>query len=243
MVPVLSNRLKACCQFVRPGDRVADVGCDHGYLGIFLLLSGVARSVIAADVNTCPLDSARRNGEKYAVADRMTFCLSDGVSSLPRDFDCLVCAGMGADTIISILSAAPWLQDSRYHFILQCQSKTPALRRYLTDQGYSIRRETLARDGKLPVDKMNGGTFTVTNIGAFGCEAFTPVINPPQTGILGVCNIQTKIKSVKDGAIETYPAMGLSLTFDHRVVDGAPAARFMQALCQNLENFLTLLAQ
>ena len=148
MVPVLSNRLKACCQFVRPGDRVADVGCDHGYLGIFLLLSGVARSVIAADVNTGPLDSARRNGEKYAVADRMTFCLSDGVSSLPRDFDCLVCAGMGADTMISILSAAPWLKDSRYHFILQCQSKTPALRRYLTDQGYSIRRETLARDGK-----------------------------------------------------------------------------------------------
>ena len=58
-----------------------------------------------------------------------------------------------------------------------------------------------------------------------------------------MCNIQTKIKSVKDGSIETYPAMGLSLTFDHRVVDGAPAARFMQALCQNLENFLTLLAQ
>ena len=101
----------------------------------------------------------------------------------------------------------------------------------------------LARDGKLPVDKMNGGTFTVTNIGSFGCEAFTPVINPPQTGILGVCNIQTKIKSVKDGVIETYPAMGLSLTFDHRVVDGAPAARFMQALCANLENFLTLLAK
>lgn len=148
MVPVLSNRLKACCQFVRPGDRVADVGCDHGYLGIYLLLSGVARSVIAADVNTGPLDSARRNGEKYAVADRMTFCLSDGVSSLPRDFDCLVCAGMGADTMISILSAAPWLKDSRYHFVLQCQSKTPALRRYLSDQGFSILRETLAQDGK-----------------------------------------------------------------------------------------------
>ena len=100
-----------------------------------------------------------------------------------------------------------------------------------------------ARDGSLPLDKMSGGTFTVTNIGSFGCEAFTPVINPPQTGILGVCNIQTKIKSVTDGKIETYPAMGLSLTFDHRVVDGAPAARFMQALCKNLENFLTLLAK
>ena len=125
MIPVLSNRLKACCQFVRPGDRVADVGCDHGYLGIYLLLSGVARSVIAADVNTGPLDSARRNGEKYAVADRMTFCLSDGVSSLPRDFDCLVCAGMGADTMISILSAAPWLKDSPVSFHSSVSEQNP----------------------------------------------------------------------------------------------------------------------
>ena len=100
-----------------------------------------------------------------------------------------------------------------------------------------------ARDGSLSPDKMTGATFTVTNIGAFGCESFTPVINPPQTGILGVCNIQTKIKAVKDGQIETYPAMGLSLTLDHRVIDGAPAARFMQELCKNLENFMTLMAK
>ena len=100
-----------------------------------------------------------------------------------------------------------------------------------------------AKDGKLSPDDMSGATFTVSNIGAFGCEAFTPVINPPQTGILGVCSIQTKIKSAKDGVIETYPAMGLSLTFDHRAVDGAPAARFMSDLCKNLENFMTLMAK
>ncbi len=100
-----------------------------------------------------------------------------------------------------------------------------------------------AREGTLSPDKMSGATFTVTNIGSFGCEAFTPVINPPQTGILGVCNIQTKIKSAKDGVIATYPAMGLSLTLDHRVIDGAPAARFMQELCKTLENFMTLLAK
>ena len=100
-----------------------------------------------------------------------------------------------------------------------------------------------AREGTLSPDKMQGATFTVTNIGSFGCEAFTPVINPPQTGILGVCNIQTKIKSAKDGVIETYPAMGLSLTFDHRVIDGAPAARYMSELCKSLENFMTLLAK
>lgn len=100
-----------------------------------------------------------------------------------------------------------------------------------------------ARDGSLSPDKMQGATFTVSNIGSFGCEAFTPVVNPPQTGILGICNIQTRIKSAKDGVIETYPAMGLSLTFDHRVLDGAPAARFMSDLCKNLENFMTLMAK
>ena len=100
-----------------------------------------------------------------------------------------------------------------------------------------------AKEGKINPDDMSGGTFTVSNLGGFGCESFTPVINPPQTCILGICNIQTKIKSAKDGNITTYPAMGLSLTIDHRAVDGAPAARFMAQLCKNLENFMTLLAQ
>lgn len=100
-----------------------------------------------------------------------------------------------------------------------------------------------ARDGSLSPDEMTGATFTVTNIGSFGCEAFTPVVNPPQIGILGVCNIQTKIKSAKDGMIETYPAMGLSLTFDHRALDGAPAARYMSELCRSLESFMTLMAK
>lgn len=144
----LSNRLLACCGFVHPGDRVADVGCDHGYLSIHLLLSGTARSVIASDVNQGPLDSARRNAEKYGVRENIVFCLSDGVQNIPKDFDTLVCAGMGADTMISILSAAPWLKSPQYRLILQCQSKTPTLRRYLSDQGYRICRETLAQDGK-----------------------------------------------------------------------------------------------
>ena len=100
-----------------------------------------------------------------------------------------------------------------------------------------------ARDGKLKPDDMSQGTFTISNIGAFGVMSFTPVINPPQVAILGVCGIETKIKSVKDGNIVTYPAMGLSLTIDHRVIDGAPGARFLKALCNNLENFMTLLAQ
>lgn len=99
-----------------------------------------------------------------------------------------------------------------------------------------------ARSGKISPDLLAGGTFTVTNLGSAGVEMFTPVINPPQTGILGVCGITQRVRAGKDGQIQLYPAMGLSLTVDHRVVDGAPAAYYMKALCKNLEQFTALLA-
>ena len=144
----LSQRLSSCCNYVNQGDRVADVGCDHGYLGIYLLKNGIAKSVIAADINEQPLHSAMINGIKFGVRDRMGFYLSDGAVNIPRDFDVMVCAGMGADTMISILSAAPWLKAEGYRLILQCQSKTPMLRRWLWEQGWQLRRESLAKDGK-----------------------------------------------------------------------------------------------
>lgn len=144
----MSSRLLTCCSLVHPGDRVADIGCDHGYLGIYLLTNGIASSTIEADINPQPLESARRNGRKFGVDGAMTFCLSDGLQALPRDFDCLVCAGMGADTIISILGGAPWLREGGFRLILQCQSKRPELRRWLYENGYHICRETLAQDGK-----------------------------------------------------------------------------------------------
>ncbi len=144
----LSKRLLACCDFVKNGDRVADIGCDHGYLGIYLLDNGIAASVIAADINQGPLDSALKNAHKYQVADKMRFYLSDGVKNIPKGFDVLVCAGMGGDTIISILENARWLCNGQYRLILQCQSKTPALRQYLSENGWYIQNETVLRDGR-----------------------------------------------------------------------------------------------
>ncbi len=144
----LSKRLQVCCGFVAPGDRVADIGCDHGYLGIHLLQTGIASSILAADIHEGPLQSAVKNAEKYGVQDKIRFYLSDGARNIPRDFDTLVCAGMGADTMISILEAAPWLKSSSYRLILQCQSKLPALRKYLSAQGWRIREETVLRDGR-----------------------------------------------------------------------------------------------
>lgn len=96
--------------------------------------------------------------------------------------------------------------------------------------------------GSINPDKLSGASFTVSNLGSLGIESFTPVINPPQTGILGVDNIVTRVKEV-NGQIKTYPAMGLSLTFDHRALDGAPAAKFLKELAANLENFSALLAK
>ena len=101
---------------------------------------------------------------------------------------------------------------------------------------------TEAQQGTVSPDKLKGGTFTVTNLGSLGIESFTPVINPPQTGILGVDTITRRIKEV-NGEDVTYPAMGLSLTFDHRALDGAPAAKFLKELCTALENFDLLLAK
>lgn len=144
----LSGRLLACCRFVHPGDRVADVGCDHGYLSIHLLQTGIASHVYASDVREGPLSSAKRNAAVYSITEKIDFFLSDGVQSLPRDFNTLVCAGMGGDTMVSILSAAPWLQGGNYRLILQCQSKTPLLRRYLSENGWEIHRETVLRDGR-----------------------------------------------------------------------------------------------
>ena len=144
----LSKRLLACCEYVTPGSRVADIGCDHGYTGIYLLWHDLANSVIAADINELPLQSAVKNAEKFQVRDRISFYLSNGVQNVPRDFDTMICSGMGADTMISILEAAPWLKQEHYKLILQCQSKIPMLRDFLSNNGWHIQREKALRDGR-----------------------------------------------------------------------------------------------
>ena len=82
---------------------------------------------------------------------------------------------------------------------------------------------------------MQGGTFTITNLGAFGVETFTPIINPPECAVLGVGRIAREPVMLGDQVV-ARERMGLSLTFDHRIVDGAPAARFLQTLVRLIEN-------
>jgi len=96
-----------------------------------------------------------------------------------------------------------------------------------------VRLAEKAQAGTLALDEVEGGTFTISNLGAFGADAFTPIVNPPQCAILGVGRIVDK-PTVVDGRVAVCPTMWLSLTFDHRIVDGAPAARFLQALAERL---------
>jgi pyruvate dehydrogenase E2 component (dihydrolipoamide acetyltransferase) len=100
-----------------------------------------------------------------------------------------------------------------------------------------------AIDGKASNEDLAPATFTVTNLGAFGIERFTPVLNPPQVAILGVGSIDLKAIEGDDGSIQHVPHMGLSLTIDHQAVDGAPGARFLQTLNRRLAQFDLLLAR
>ena len=144
----ISKRLLCCASMVQPGSRVADIGTDHGYLGIYLLQSGAARHVIACDLRKDPLENARRNAKLFGVDGEMELRLSDGLEKiLPDEVDTVVMAGMGGDLIQKILSQCPWRKREGLQFILQPQSAGNVLRRWLCEDGFEIRREEPVQDG------------------------------------------------------------------------------------------------
>ena len=92
-----------------------------------------------------------------------------------------------------------------------------------------------ARDGKLGIDEMTGGTFTITNGGVFGSLLSTPILNPPQTAILGMHKIQERPMAV-NGQVEILPMMYLALSYDHRLIDGKDAVQFLVTIKDLLED-------
>ena len=97
-----------------------------------------------------------------------------------------------------------------------------------------------ARDGQITIDEMTGGTFTITNGGVFGSMLSTPIINPPQSGILGMHNIVNRPIAV-DGAVTIAPIMYVALSYDHRIIDGRESVGFLVAVKEALENPVELL--
>ncbi|MDP1419082.1 dihydrolipoamide acetyltransferase family protein [Peribacillus simplex] len=108
----------------------------------------------------------------------------------------------------------------------------------LSNKGKELAR--CARDGQLPIEDMHGSTFTISNLGAYGVEHFTPILNTPETGILGIGSAYDTPRYIGE-ELERRTILPLSLTFDHRVLDGAPAAAFLQTLKRYLEEPITVL--
>lgn len=143
----LSPRLSRLADWVAPGVRLADVGTDHGLLPIWLLVHGRVGTAIASDLRPGPLSRARQNAAAFGVADRVDFRLCDGLKGVgPEDCDTVVIAGMGGETIARILAAAPWTADRRHTLLLAPHTRAEVLRRFLAENGYAIRRESLVED-------------------------------------------------------------------------------------------------
>ena len=147
-IPILDSRLSLAASFVREGAVVADIGTDHAYLPIYLLLTGKAKAAIAADINEGPLERARINCSRYNIKEGMTFCLADGLSTLPLSelsvSDIVIC-GMGGELIASILAASDYVKNPNVRLILQPMSHPEKLRSYLAKEGFKTVGGTMAK--------------------------------------------------------------------------------------------------
>lgn len=141
----LDNRLGLCADFVRKGSQVVDIGTDHAYLPVWLCKNNIVKSAIASDINPAPLQHGKQTIEKYNAQNMVNTCLSNGLEKInPDDTDDIIIAGMGGELIVSILSNAPWIKNSKYHLILQPMTKAEILREYLYSNGFDIECEKTA---------------------------------------------------------------------------------------------------
>ena len=144
----LTPRLALAAEYCRGSRRVIDVGCDHAYLCIALVRQGVELAW-ASDLRPGPLAAAREHIRQMGETERIRTVLCPGLEAFsPEDADTVVLCGMGGELIASILQAAPWTKDGRHRLVLQPMTHGERLRRFLAENGYTVEREGLAREGE-----------------------------------------------------------------------------------------------
>lgn len=157
----LQPRLRMLADLVPKGAVVADIGTDHGYLPVWLLQEGRISGAIASDINERPLEHARQTAREYGLENQIELRLCAGLDGYtPGEADTIIIAGMGGETIASILDAAPWTRSGDIHLLLQPMTKTEDLRIWLSDKGYRFTEEHLVEDKDFlyPVLCVTGGT-------------------------------------------------------------------------------------
>lgn len=147
---VLSKRLRTVAGMVTRGNRVCDVGCDHGFVPVYLVQQGISPDVLAMDLREGPLRAAREHVATYGLEDQIETRLSDGLHNYKLgEADTLICAGMGGGLMMRILEAEREKTDSFKELVLQPQSEIERFRRFLRENGYRILdEEMLVEDGK-----------------------------------------------------------------------------------------------
>lgn len=142
----LSPRLQSIARQVPQGARLADVGTDHSYLPVWLLLDGRIERAIAADLRAGPLDRAKQTAQQYGQMENISFRLCDGLADIDAgEVDIVVIAGMGGETIAAILEAAPWTRQDKL-LLLQPMTGASRLRQWLQVHNYAIEKETIASE-------------------------------------------------------------------------------------------------
>ncbi|MGN0374907.1 MAG: tRNA (adenine(22)-N(1))-methyltransferase, partial [Butyrivibrio sp.] len=146
----LSKRLTAVAGLITPGNSIADIGTDHGYIPIYMAQKGLTRKALAMDVNPGPLKRAVENINKYHVEDVVSARLSDGLSMLNEgETDTIVIAGMGGLLMVNILEKYPAKAHAARELILSPHSDVDKVRRFLADNGFCITHEKMVcEDGK-----------------------------------------------------------------------------------------------
>lgn len=146
----LSARMQALTQMVTKGSIVCDVGCDHGFVSIYLVQAGIAPKVYAMDVRTGPLERAKEHIKEYGLDDYIEARLSDGLTGLEvGEADCMICAGMGGPLMIKILTEGRGKARNMRELILQPQSELALFRAFLRKEGYKVTQENMIyEDGK-----------------------------------------------------------------------------------------------
>ena len=180
---IMSQRLITLSEMLRDESgnklRVADVGCDHGYVSIYLIQKDIARSAIAMDVRRGPLSGAEANIRAYGLEAGITTRLSDGIKELNKgEADTLVIAGMGGKLMMSILEGKDLKELGIKTALLQPQSDIPMLRQYIRDKGYSILDERIIFE--------EGKYYFPMKISTQGGEGKDIDLSNPQ--LLRVCN-------------------------------------------------------
>ena len=153
----LDNRLYLCAKNVRSGKFIADIGADHAYLAIWLILNKLIPHAIVTDVREGPLLNSAHNIRRFGLEEKIETRLSDGLGKIkPDEVDDIIIAGMGGELIAKIVSRADWLKNESKHLILQPMSSEAELREFLTREHFKIDSEQAIID--------NNKVYTVMSV-------------------------------------------------------------------------------